>query len=89
MNKIAREKIKEYGVARLAAFLSDNAKSVSKQQVSQWATDNEDTKRPMPVEHVKAASAELGVDVWDLYPNGWEKVWPELATAQAPEGAKA
>jgi hypothetical protein len=83
MNQLAREKIKEYGVFKLAAFLSDDLKKVSAQQVSQWATDNKGTSRPMPVEHVKASCGELGLEVWDLYPNGWEKIWPELVQAPA------
>jgi hypothetical protein len=82
MNKLARKKIKEYGVSKMANFLSDDIKKISVQQVSQWATENEDTRRPMPVEHVKAAATALGLDVWDLYPNGWEKVWPELVQPQ-------
>lgn len=44
--------------------------------LSQWASG----ARPIPIEHCAAIEAATGRQVmrWDLMPDGWHRIWPEL-----------
>ena len=57
---------------------------VSAQAVCFWR----DGKRQFPVEHGAALEDMPGVTVrrWDIWPNDWHRIWPELIGADgAPE----
>lgn len=70
------------GAAPVAAKLG-----VSIQRLWNW------TERGVPIEHCRALvdAVEHRVEVWDLRPADWRRIWPELAAAEgapsAPERA--
>lgn len=45
-----------------------------------------DGKRTFPVEHGAAIEAASGVKRWEIWPDAWHRIWPELVGA---EGAPA
>ena len=64
------------GPSKAAALLG-----VSPQAVCFWR----DGKRRFPVEHCATIEAASAVSRWDLRPDDWHRIWPELiGTAGAP-----
>lgn len=41
-----------------------------------------DGERPFPVEHGAALEEASGVKRWDIWPDDWHRVWPELRKAK-------
>lgn len=68
------------GFASLAEKLG-----ASPQAVSNWKT------RGVPIEHCTAIEQAAGgvVTRRDLRPDDWERIWPELVTAEHPAPARA
>lgn len=65
------------GPTKVAALLG-----VSPQAVCFWR----DGKRQFPVEHCAALDGMTSVRRWDLRPNDWHRIWPELVdTPGAPD----
>lgn len=51
-------------------------RGVTPATVNQWCKD----VRPVPIEHCPAIEADCGFIVrrWDLRPDDWHRIWPEL-----------
>jgi DNA-binding transcriptional regulator YdaS (Cro superfamily) len=77
MEAVARAIEQVGGPTKVAALLG-----VSPQAVCFWR----DGKRQFPVEYCAALDAITTVRRWDLRPDDWHRIWPELVGAEgAPD----
>lgn len=77
MSPVARAIQQAGGAAKVAALIDVSL---------QAACFYRDGKRTFPVEHGATLEKASGVKRWEIWPDDWHRIWPELkGTEGAPE----